>query len=1122
MEELVRAHPQHETALRDLHEQWQRIEALREEFGLSGSLAERLRAVHGSEVDPKVELSGEASGDFTEELVGRLSDRRPASTRYRREGELARGAMGVVLSVWDEDLRRRLAMKVLLDAGAPESEGRPSRDKRHLARLLEEAQVTAQLDHPGIVPVHELGLGADGEVFFTMKLVKGKTLASVFDELTAGAGGWTQTRVLGLLVKVCEAMSYAHAKGVIHRDLKPANVMVGKFGEVYVMDWGLAKILGRADDKDVRVRAESELTHEVRSDRRDRARETPDSPLYTMDGDVVGTPAYMSPEQATGRVSEMGPPSDVYALGAMLYHLLAGHMPYVPPGARLNNYAVWSHVQSGPPAPLHEVAPDAPAELAAICERAMAREAGERYADMTALAEDLSAYVEGRVVRAYETGAWAEARKWVRRNKALAASLAAAALLLVVGLVTALYLREEANDNFELAEERRADLERVNEDLAAQTRTAQAAAASEKARADEVLRLSALQDYDKLMARVDALWPAHPENIAAYEDWLEEARALVADLPLHRAKRDELRAGALPRSDEEREAERRAHPDSARLVALPDLIGARRTALVQRRDGVAAEAFEPEWSALPADASALNEMAWPLVKPDREVYGREAEGLALAERALELAEEAADDALVATVGNTLSRALFALGRDEQAREASASALAVATGEQHAEYEGHLSELEGWIEAAASEAGLAEAAEELVALETERAELAVRVEERQAWSFPETEAGREARWWHANVTKLIGSLEGLQDQATGLLSESAEAVSAEHGSSVPRRLLFAQRLRDGLAEGGEWADRWAEAAAAIRVHPDYGGLELSPQVGLVPIGPDPASGLWEFWHVATGAEPERDAEGRLVLTDEMGVVLVLIPAGSFWMGAQSGDPDGRNYDPQAGGDEGPVHEVTLSAYFLSKYELTQGQWSRFAGRNPSYYQPPGGIAPSLLHPVEQVSWLDAMRELPRMGLSLPSEAQWEMGCRAGTETPWHFGAEREALRGRINIADKTAADAGAPWSTIQVWPDNEDGGVVHREVGAYPANAFELHEVHGNVWEWCLDGYDSGFYGREQEVDPVAPWKGAADRVARGGSFRDVAAYARSANRNDAAPSYADDRLGVRPARVISE
>jgi formylglycine-generating enzyme required for sulfatase activity len=158
----------------------------------------------------------------------------------------------------------------------------------------------------------------------------------------------------------------------------------------------------------------------------------------------------------------------------------------------------------------------------------------------------------------------------------------------------------------------------------------------------------------------------------------------------------------------------------------------------------------------------------------------------------------------------------------------------------------------------------------------------------------------------------------------------------------------------------------------------------------------------------------------------------------------------------------------------------------------------------------------------MGLALPSEAQWERGCRAGTETPWHFGESREALRGRINIADKTAADRGASWPAVRDWPDHEDGGAVHREVGAYPPNDFGLHEVHGNVREWCLDGYDPGFYGREQEIDPVAPWEGAATRVNRGGAFSVTALNTRSADRHSGTPLLADHDHGVRPARVITD
>ncbi|MCA8956066.1 MAG: serine/threonine protein kinase, partial [Planctomycetes bacterium] len=231
---LVRAHPEHAAALRGLHDRWLRSQSVLHEGSRSGSLAARLRAAYGAGLDPRIELPDEAGEGSSGNPPASRAQRSSASERYRTEREVARGGMGAVLQVWDVDLRRRLAMKVLLGERAA-AESRTSVDRRLLARLLEEAQVTAQLDHPGIVPVHELGLGDDGEVFFTMKLVRGKTLGTVFDELAAGEGGWTQTRVIGHLVRVCEAMSYAHAKGVIHRDLKPANVMVGKFGEVYVM-----------------------------------------------------------------------------------------------------------------------------------------------------------------------------------------------------------------------------------------------------------------------------------------------------------------------------------------------------------------------------------------------------------------------------------------------------------------------------------------------------------------------------------------------------------------------------------------------------------------------------------------------------------------------------------------------------------------------------------------------------------------------------------------------------------------------------------------------------------------------------------------------------------------------
>ena len=521
------------------------------------SLSARLASRYGSEVDPSIELEAEAEADidFADAVMRRLSEHGGASTRYKLKGEVGRGGMGAVLRVWDEDLRRHLAMKVILGDAQPEPSGdTPQPSSQFLARFLEEAQVTGQLDHPGIVPVHELGLDPEGRVYFTMKLVKGQTFKDVIELAVADQEGWSRVRALEVVLKVCDAMAYAHEKGVIHRDLKPANVMVGRFGAVFVMDWGLARILGREDKKDIRIREVSPPTSSLRSDRKDQGSGDLDSPLLTMDGDVVGTPAYMSPEQARGELEELGPQTDVYAVGAMLYHLLSGRMPYVQPGMNVGNYAIWRWVCEGSPQPLHELASDLPAELVAICEKAMARDRGQRYADMGALAEDLRAFLEGRVVQAYETGAWAEARKWVRRNKPLAAALAAAAVLLVAGLGTALVLRQQAVDNFELAKE--------NEEAAKEQERL-----AEK-RAADVLSLSAFQTLDELTREAGELWPPWPVHLTAYDAWLERAASLVRGLEPsaetgeagHRGRLEVLRERALQPSEDEARAERESHP----------------------------------------------------------------------------------------------------------------------------------------------------------------------------------------------------------------------------------------------------------------------------------------------------------------------------------------------------------------------------------------------------------------------------------------------------------------------------------------------------------------------------------------------------------------------------------
>ncbi|MHC5082251.1 MAG: serine/threonine-protein kinase, partial [Planctomycetota bacterium] len=239
----------------------------------------------------------------------------PASeTRYGILGEIARGGMGAIVKLVDNDIRRPVAMKVILGGPANSVEGA---ETARIERFVEEAQVTGQLEHPNIVPVHELGLDAEGKVYFTMKLVRGESLDAIIDAVAdkdpEAIRKYSLSHLLQVFLKVCDAMAFAHSKGVVHRDLKPENVMVGRFGEVLVMDWGLAKVKGHED------RAEEEWVETIRSEK---------EAGRTLSGEVMGTPSYMPPEQAAGKVERVDERSDVFALGAVLYKILTHEAPY--------------------------------------------------------------------------------------------------------------------------------------------------------------------------------------------------------------------------------------------------------------------------------------------------------------------------------------------------------------------------------------------------------------------------------------------------------------------------------------------------------------------------------------------------------------------------------------------------------------------------------------------------------------------------------------------------------------------------------------------------------------------------------------------------------------------------
>ncbi len=480
------------------------------------SFVQRLHEHFGGGVDPEINLQGDeetsaaepgepgssSTSTSVQELVQRLSSEIQLGARYRIKHEIATGGMGTILRVWDEDLRRNLAMKVMHGRGLGSSSsgsGGPEIDQEKLGRFLEEAQITGQLDHPGVVPVHDLGIDSTGRCFFTMRFVRGRELKDVLDFARDGREGWTRTKVLGVILKVCEAMAYAHSKGVVHRDLKPSNVMVGRFGETYVMDWGLARVLGRRDSHDLRLKPQPQDASAlslVRTVRREDTETNPDSPLVTMDGDVVGTPSYMAPEQARGRLEQVGPRSDVYSLGAILYYMLTGQAPYVKPGERVSPHTVLTRVLDGPPVPVAKLAQsEPPEELIAICEKAMARDPEQRYGSMLEVADDIQAFLENRVVRAYERGSVAEFRKWVMRNKGMAAGIAG---MVTLSIASALGLALQKQGQVEDLARKEAETRAAKEEALASLAKAQAS--EERAQANLEAANQGRRDADRQAA----------------------------------------------------------------------------------------------------------------------------------------------------------------------------------------------------------------------------------------------------------------------------------------------------------------------------------------------------------------------------------------------------------------------------------------------------------------------------------------------------------------------------------------------------------------------------------------------------------------------------------------------
>jgi serine/threonine-protein kinase len=431
------------------------------------STRETLARVGDREVERLLEHVGSASthpdeGDGDRTATYAVGTATSTGQRFRILRPHARGGLGAVFVALDTELHREVAVKQICDQHADDAVSR--------ARFLLEAEITGGLEHPGIVPVYGLGTYSDGRPFYAMRFIRGDSLKEAIERFharhdqpplqrlkrsethrvsaIAEAGGrWLELRkLLRRFTDVCNAIEYAHSRGVLHRDIKPANIVIGKHGETLVVDWGLAKARGRSDTADL-------------SDEQPLLLRSASGNAETLPGSALGTPAYMSPEQAHGNLEHLGPRSDVYSLGATLYCLLTG----IPPVKSDDVGAVLRAAQKGEFPQPRQLDASIDRALEAVCLTAMALKPEDRYATPKALAEDVERWMADEPVSAWPEPFTRRARRWARRNRTAVAAGSVALLALMVGLGAVTALQARANDDLRTANN---EVNRVNSELA--------------------------------------------------------------------------------------------------------------------------------------------------------------------------------------------------------------------------------------------------------------------------------------------------------------------------------------------------------------------------------------------------------------------------------------------------------------------------------------------------------------------------------------------------------------------------------------------------------------------------------------------------------------------------------
>jgi formylglycine-generating enzyme required for sulfatase activity/tRNA A-37 threonylcarbamoyl transferase component Bud32 len=1001
----------------------------------------------------------------------------------------------------DEDLKRQVALKEI----------RPDRLHNPLAaaRFVNEAEITGQLEHPGIVPVYALGRDEAGQPYYAMRFIQGRTLAAAIKEYHRQPTPLALRDLLKRFVDVCQALAYAHSKGVIHRDLKPANVMLGDYGEALVLDWGLAKRLGRPGDPCADT--EPDLPESSGSS-------SPAHDQLTQAGQVLGTPAYMAPEQAEGRPNWVAEAADIYALGAILYELLTNQAPY---GGRPAAEIV-ALVRQGPPPPPTKVRRGVPPALAAVSLKAMARSSTDRYATAAGLARDVERWLADEPVTAYREPLTRRLARWSRRNRTLVAAVTAL-LLTAIGALTVGTLvvgrakaRTRALAQVEALREANPhavpfllnNLQSSRAEVLPRLRELWAGDLADSQRRRIGLALLPT-DADSVRGRLVELMLAadDPQEMLLVRDALKShgAADLLPGL---------WREADSPTTDSDRRFRvlvtlAALDPDNAAWARSGGALTEQFIAANPLHFGVWKKALEPVRLAL---VPSLEKVFLDHRKPDRALLA-----------ASVLADYAADQpaVLAELVLEADVKQYFLVWPKLRQHSDKASAL------MHRELRKTIPPQEQVP--ARDRLARRQARAGVVLFQLGQTE--------PVWPLLRHSADPSRRsyllhalgWLRSDPGPLLRRLETETDVSVRralILSlgefDQRQLPAAQRQAVVTHLLRWYREDSDpGIHSAVDWLLRHRRQGKSARKLAWGQGQELS-----------------RIDRALRGQQrPRKESHDPFWYIDKQGQTMVVIPGPvQFLMGSPP-------YEQGCQPEWEHLHRRRIPRSFaLATHEVTVAEFRCFLEAHPKikrqFHSDLPTYSPDADGPIIGVTWFEAAQycnwlskkegipetqwcypalpvfgagmELPenylhRTGYRLPTEAEWEYACRAGAQTSRFFGSSEELLK---EFAWYSEAVLG-----VRAWP-----------CGQLKPNDLGLFDIYGNVSEWCQDrllAYQrTGEHPAEDVEDAAVKVLAEHRRIRRGTSFAYTAAFeVRSAGRTASEPARRSDCVGFRVART---